>query len=220
MPAYTRGQYRENLVFVPINPVLMYGWKTVDLAARTGLSTTDLTTQLGHIDAVAAQAVVGAILVTGANSPKPARVVKRDRTAPINAVASTSTFMAFDKGAAATAAGWTISTPQKGVRLSANVPSARTVTAIAELSNGVNYAFPLNQADFTRVAATLGLQDAAAMSTTLERQRLVTGSKTKPGRCSIAEGTGTFSSYFSTDAETAVLAAGYNLDHPEFVEFA
>lgn len=220
MPAYTRGSVRDNLTFVKINPILMYGWKAPDLAAKLGIDAVELDTDLGHMDAPTAQAIPGAILITGANSPKPARVVKRDRTAPINQTASTSTYISFDRSAAATAAGWTLSGFARGVSLTANLPSNRSVTAIAELSNGLLYAFSLNQADFTLVKTPLGLKDASQVTSVNERRRLATGARTYPGKCSRAEGTGTLSTYFSTDAETTAVAAGFSILRPERIEFA
>lgn len=220
MPAYTRGSTRDILTFVKINPILMYGWKAPDLAAKLGIDALDLSTDLGHMDAVAAQAVVGSILITGANSPKPARVVKRDPTAPVNQTASTSTFISFDKAAAATAKGWTLSGFARGVRLTANLPGSRSITAIAELSNGLLYAYPMNQADFTLVATPLGLKDASTVTTINERRRLATGARTYPGKCSRVQGTGVLSTYFSTDAEATAIAAGFSIDRPEKIEFS
>ncbi|WOD37371.1 hypothetical protein [Nodosilinea sp. E11] len=219
MPEYTRGELRDVLTFVAINPILHYGFKTVDLAARTGISGADIKTQLGHMTAVEAAAVANRIMVTGANSPKPARVVKRDPTAPISQPASTSTFMAYNKLAAAAAGGWSLSKPGRGVRLTANVDGKRSVTAIAELSNGALYAFPLNRVDFDRVSTVLGLQAANQINTTIERQSLVTGSRTKPGRASIEDNGGVFATYYSTDAEAAAIAAGYNIERPEVIEY-
>lgn len=218
MPEYTRGSLRDQLTFVPLNAIFHYGWKTVDLAARTGISAADIKTQLGHMTAAEAEAVASRIMVTGANSPKPARVVKRDPTAPISQPQSTSTYCAFNKLAAAGTAGWSLSKPARGVRLTANVDGKRSVTAIAELSNGVLYAFPLNRVDFDLYSPTLGLQSAAQITTAAERNALVTGSRTKPGRCSIEAGGGVFATYFSTASETAAIAAGFNIEKPEFVE--
>ncbi|MBW4486097.1 MAG: hypothetical protein KME14_26540 [Tildeniella torsiva UHER 1998/13D] len=220
MPEYTRGSLRDVLTFVPVNPILHYGWKTVDLAARTGISSADIKAQLGHMTAAEAAAVANAILVTGANSPKPARVVKRDPTAPISQPSSTSTYVAYNKLAASAAGGWGLSKPARGVRLTANVDGKRSVTAIAELSNGGLYAFPLNRVDFDRVATVLGLQAAGQITTTTERNSLFTGTRTKPGRVSIEDGGGVFSTYYSTDAEAAAIAAGYNIEQPEYVEYA
>jgi hypothetical protein len=211
MPEYTRGSLRDVLTFVPLNTIFYYGWKTVDLAARTGISAADIKTQLGHMTALEADA--------GANSPKPARVVKRDPTAPISQPSSTSTFVAYNSLAAASAGGWSLAKAARGVRLTANVDGKRSVTAIAELSNGALYAFPLSRVDFDRAGATLGLQSAAQITTTLERAALVTGSRTKPGRCSIEDNGGVFSTYFATAAEEAAIAAGYNIDRSEFVEY-
>jgi hypothetical protein len=94
------------------------------------------------------------------------------------------------------------------------------VTAIAELSSGALYAFPLNRVDFDRVSTVLGLQSAAQITTVTERNSLVTGSRTKPGRCSIEDSGGVFATFYSTAAEAAAIAAGYNIERPEFVEYA
>jgi hypothetical protein len=219
MPEYTRGQLRDQLRFVPINPIFLYGWKTIDLAARTGITQQDLTTQLGHLTPVAAAAVANRIMVTGANSPKPARVVRRDPTAPVSQPSSTSTYVAYNSLAAATAAGWTLAGQGRGVKLTADVDGRRSVTAIAELSNGALYCFPMNRADFNLYGATLGLEDPATITTDAERRSLVTGSRTKPGRASIETGTGVFSSFYATDAQTAVLAAGFSIDTTERIEY-
>lgn len=220
MAEYLRGQYRDVLTFVPLNPLFHYGWKTKDLAAAVGVSSADLTTQLGHMTPVQASQVANSIMVLGANSPKPARVTKRDRTAPISQTASTSTFIAFNKMAQATAAGWTMSKGARGVRLTANVDGKRKITAIATLSNGLLYCFPLNRVDFDRVAETLGLQSAATITTTLERQKLATGCTTKPGRASIDNSGGTFSTFFSTASLATVVAAGYTIVSDEDIKFA
>lgn len=220
MSEFTRGALRDVLTFVSVNAKFHYGFKTVDLAARTGISSADIKTQLGHMTAAEATAVSGRIMVTGANSPKPARVVKRDATAPISQPASTSTFVAHNKLAAAAGGGWSLTKPGRGVRLTANVDGKRSVTAIAELSNGLLYAFPLNRVDFDRVATVLGLQSAAQITTLAERQSLVTGSRSKPGRASIEDSGGVFTTFYSTAAEAAAIAAGYNIEKPEFVEYA
>lgn len=220
MSEFTRGQFRDVLTFVPLNPIFHYGWKTKDLATAVGISTADLTTQLGHMTPTAAAGVANSIMVIGANSPKPARVVKRDRTAPITQVASTSTYVAYNKMAAATSAGWSMSKQGRGVRLTAATEGKRKVTAIAELSNGLLYAFPLDRVDFDRAGATLGLEAASSITTTAERQKLATGCSTKPGRCSIDNSGGTFSTFFATAALEAVVAAGYTVISDEVIVFA
>jgi hypothetical protein len=219
MSQFTRGQFRDNATFVLVNPVFCYGWKTVDLAARVGVSNADLVSQLGHMTPIVADGIANRVMVTGANSPKPGRVVKRDRTAPVSQVASTSTFLAYDKLAAATTAGWTLAKQSRRVALAPPVDGTRSMTAIAELSNGLLYAFPLNRADFDEFGAALGLQTALQINTTLERRKLATGSRTKPGKALIKNSGGEFSSFFATDAEETAIAAGFKIMKGEFIEF-
>lgn len=218
MPEYTRGQARNQLTFVPLNARLHYGWKTVDLAARTGVSAADIKTQLGHLTPTEASAIANRIMITGANSPKPARVVKRDLTAPISQPASTSTFIAFNKLATANAAGWSLASDARGVRLVANVDGKRSITAIAELTNGLLYAFSLNRVDFDRVSTALGLQSAGQITAT-ERQILVSGSRSKPGQAATEDSGGVFATFFSTASEDTAIAAGYNIIKREKVEY-
>jgi hypothetical protein len=219
MPNYTRGIKRENLTFVLINDVFAYGWKTKDLASSVGVSAADLTTQLGHMDAVAAAAIANVVMVTGANSPKPGRVVKRIANATTTQAGSVGTFIAFDKLAAANAAGWGLSQRGRGVRLTANVPGRRSVTAVAELSNGLLYAFPLNKEDFDLVAVDLGLQSATQISD-IEAKKLVSGSRSKPGVAAIDDDQGVLSTFFATGSREAALTAGFSIVKDEYVEYS
>lgn len=210
MPSYTRGVLREDLTFVAANQTLYYGWKSRDLASVPGISEGELGL-LGHYDMVGMSGISGALLVTGANSPKPPRVVKRNPNAAITAAGSVSTFCAYDALGAAMAQGWTLAKKGHGVRLTASTSLTRKVTAIATLSNGIKYAFPLDKADFTAFAADLGLESAEQMTTSLERRKLVTGCQQKPGTCAKRAGTGNFSSFYSTASKDAVVANGYNI---------
>lgn len=218
MPAYTRGQLRNRIRFVAINDKLLYGWKTKDLAAITGISENDLATQLGHLDATAAAAVVGGVMVTGANSPKPGRVTKKFPAAPTSQAASVGTFLAYDKMAAANAAGWSLTKRARGVSLTANVAGKRSVSAVAELSNGLLYVFPLNKDDFDLVAADLGLQSATQISAA-EAKLLVSGARSKPGVAAIEDATGALSTFFSTDSRETALAAGFSILSDEYAEY-
>lgn len=220
MPNYLRGENRDVLSFVLINALACYGWRTKNLSASLGISSGDLSTQLGHMTAVQADAIANRIMFTGANSPKPARATKIDRTAPTTQKGSTSTFIAYDKGAAATSAGWRLGKRQRGVSLSANTAGKRSITAIAELSNGILYAFPMNASDFASFGASLGLADASSITTSTERNKLVSGSKTKPGKARLEDSAGTFSSYFSTADESTAIAAGFNIVETELIEYA
>lgn len=210
MPSYTRGVFREDLTFVAVNPTLYYGWRSRDLASVTGVTEAELAL-LGHKDLAAMSGVGGALLVTGANSPKPPRVVKRNRAAAITSAGSVSTFCGYDALGSAMAEGWTLAKKGHGVRLTASTSLTRKVTAIATLSNGLKYAFPLDKADFTAFAADLGLEAAEQMTTSLERRKLVTGCQQKPGQCSKRAGTGNFSSFYSTASKDSVVANGYNI---------
>ncbi|HEY9657737.1 MAG TPA: hypothetical protein V6C65_04670 [Allocoleopsis sp.] len=193
MPAYTRGVQRDKLTYVRVNSALFYGFKTKDLAAVAGVSSTDLTTYLGH---VSAQAVTASdLLCLGANAPKPPRVTKRIANAGATAQGSVSTFCAYDKIGAATNNGWTLSKPGSFVGLSS---SGRTITAVVEITpNGVLYAFPMNAGDFQAYGAELGLKSAASITTESELRRLVRGaSLPKPGRAAKALPGGSISSFY------------------------
>lgn len=211
MSASTRGRKRDQTRFVNINDVFLYGWATVDLAAATGVSAADLSAQLGHLDATAASATSGAVLVLGANAPKPARAVKRIPSAPTTSPGSVSTFVAFNKKVAATTAGWTISGNPRGVRLRAAAAGKRSLTAVATLSNGLLYAFPMNSEDFALVGSSLGLEGAAQISS-VEAKKLASGmSSTRPGRAALEDSGGMLSSFYSTASRDTAAAAGFDI---------
>lgn len=218
MAASQRGQARNEITFVRINDILLYGWKTKDLSAISGVSASDLANQLGHLTAANAAAIANRIMVTGANSPKPARVTRRNPGAATSQQGSVSTFVAFDKMAAANAGGWSGAKRGRGVNLRANVPGVRTVTAVAELSNGLLYAYPLNKDDYDLVGDSLGLQSAAQISS-LEAKKLATGCRTKPGTAAIADNGGALSTFFSTDARDSAMTAGFSILQDEFIEY-
>lgn len=220
MSSYTRGRKRDVLTFVNINATLLYGWNAPDLAAAAGVSSADLNTQLGHLGATAAAAIATGIMVMGANAPKPARAVKKVAGAPTSSAGSISTYIAFDKRAAAATAGWSVRGSQRGVRLSAPVAGKRSQTAVAELSNGLLYAFPMNQEDFALVGSTLGLQAAAQISA-VEATKLATGMKqTRPGRASLEDSGGILTAFFSTSARDAAVAAGFSVVSEEVIQFS
>lgn len=220
MPAYTRGVERNVLTFVKVNPLFMYGWRAPDIASKLGITAAELVTELGHMTVAQASQVGGAVLVTGANSPKPMRVVKRDKTAPVTQAASTSTFISFDKTVAATNAGWVISNYGRGVGLVPEAAGNRSLTAVIELSNGALYCHSMNLADFTQVKEALGLETAASITTSTERQKLVVGSRTKPGRCEKALGAGNFSGFYAPGSEETAIAQGFTIKTKERIEYA
>lgn len=216
MPSYTRNVKRDNLVFVPCNTKIHYGFKTKDLSALGGVSSADVTA-LGHLSASAATAVAGAILVIGASAPKPPRVKKAISNAAAGAQKSVSTFCSKTGLGVALSAGWSL--VNQGVTVSLRAASAQSgsISAIATLSNGAKYVFPMNKADFDAYGAALGLESSTDITTTTERDSLVRGSSTpKPGKASkILDGGGTFSSFY-TDG-TNVATAGFNILNDELV---
>jgi hypothetical protein len=201
MPIYTRGKKRDNMVFVHANPVILWGYKTKDLAALSGISATDLATQLGHIKSETAQGLVGAILVVGANAPKPPRVTKKLTAGTTSSQRSVSTYCSTTTLSIALQNGWTMSKGNRGVILRAASLNRPSQTAVAKLSDGTLYAFPMNSADFKAYGTRLGLQDATTLKSDQERNSLVSGCRLpRPGKASLELSDGsTFSSFFSSN---------------------
>ncbi|UYD38980.1 hypothetical protein [Tolypothrix sp. PCC 7601] len=216
MPSYTRNVARDQLVFVACNTKILYGFKTKDLASLSGVSSSDLTA-LGHLTSSAAMGQSGKIYVVGASAPKPPRVNKKLSNAAVGTQKSISTYCAKTALGAALTAGWNISKNGHGVTLQAASASSGSLTAIATLSDGSKYCFPMNKADFDAHGAALGLEASTAITSTSEKDSLVRGSsKPKPGRVSKkTSGGGTFSSFFSTGTDVA--QAGYNITEEEIV---
>ncbi len=210
MPSYTRGKTRPTLVFVAINDLLVFGFKPKDISSLTGVSASDVTA-LGHqaVSAVAA----GKIRVIGSQAPKPPRVGKRLSGAAVGQQQSVSTYCSYTSISAAQAAGWNLIKGRRSVSLKASNASRPSLTAIATLSDGSLYCFPLNKADFDSYASELGLESATTVTTDTERKKLVSGSSTPyPGRASkLLAGSSTFSTFFSTSKQGDVSTAGYDI---------
>lgn len=203
MPSYTRGKKKENMAFVPANSVILYGFKVKDFASVSGISSSDLTTQLGHLTAAAAAVLSGKIMVVGANSPKPPRVSKKIPNAAAGTQRSVSTFCSVTTLSAALGAGWTLAKQKRSTLLRAASAGRNSLTAIATLSNGALYAFPLNTADFNTYGAKLGLESAATITTETEKAKLISGSRLpRPGRATLELEDGSdFTSFFSTGTD-------------------
>jgi hypothetical protein len=216
MPSYTRNKKRENMVFVAVNPVIRFGWKSKDLASISGISQSDLTNDLGH---TAQSSITGSglILVVGAQAPKPARVTKKLSNASVLQQQSVSTFCAHDKLATALGKGWNLSQNRRSVTLRASNASRGSLTAIATLSDGTFYCFPMNKADFEAYSAELGLDKSTKITNENERNKLVSGSsKPRPGRASKRLDDGSsFSSFYSTGTDVA--AADYDILSEEVI---
>lgn len=212
MPNYTRAQYRDQIRFVllfsaPLN--IYYNWSAKDLANLSGVSQGDLNTQLGHLETVAPNSVV----VVGATSPKPPTVKKTLLRNPnANQQGSVSTFCAPGNLNVALVNGWKLA---KARRNSKAKKTARTVTALATISNEMIYASPMNAADHASYANELGLIDPATITGTNERNVIVTGaSRPIAGHAfKVLPNGSTVSSYFSHDAD--ILASNWVEDSPE-----
>jgi hypothetical protein len=213
MSTYTRGKKRDVLTYVSVYTGLLYGFKTKDLSAIAGISSGDLQTQLGHLlgDFVVPP---GSIRVIGANSPKPARVVKRISNAGAGAQQSVSTFCSSLTLTSAMAGGWNVAKQRRGVSLRPETSSKNSLTAIATLSDGSLYCFSMNKADYTTYSAALGLQNATSLGSisSIERGKLVAGTTIpKPGKAvTEVSGGGTFSSFYSTASKDDLATAGFS----------
>lgn len=214
MSKFNRGKLRDELRFVNINGIIYYGFKAKDASAIPGISTTDLTA-LGQTAAANIADSNTKILVFSPQSPKP-RSYKKNLNNPAGQQQSFTSFCSHTAYGTALAAGFTPVAPEKKVRLRAN-PSRRgtKITAIAELSNGLLYCWPMDATDFADVAAELGLKNAAQITTQAEKNRLCVapGAGCRPGRASKELASGTISSFFSFGANIA--AGGWNLDEEE-----
>lgn len=217
MPAYTRGQKRDTMIFVAVNTSIRFGWKSKDLSAVTGITSTDIT-NLGH-QKQSALTGTGLILVVGAQSPKPARVTRKLSGASVGQQQSVNTYCAHDKLAAALGAGWNLAKPSRGVTIRGASADRAGLTAIATLSDGSKYCFPMNKTDFDSYKTPLGLETAATITTATERAKLVSGcSKPRPGKAALQlAGGSTFSSFFSTAKMGDLLGAGYDVLAEEVV---
>lgn len=202
-----------------INDVFAYGWNSADISQVTGVSAADLTTGLGHMTAAQAGAVAGAVLVTGANAPKPMRVTRKLANAPVGRRASLSTWCGYDKLASAIAIGFSLSKPARPISLGAEAGS-RTVPGVVTLSNGLKYVQPIERAltqDAT-LMADLGIELDAGI-TAADRKKLARGTRSKPGMVQVGLGNGLSASLpFSTDQLTQAEAAG-RITRLEFAEF-
>lgn len=216
MPSYTRGKKRENLIFVLVNDLMYFGFKPKDISSLTGVSSSDIIA-LGHVQPSAVAA--GKIRVIGAQAPKPPRVTKKLSGATVGQQKTVSTYCAYPNIGLAQAAGWNLTKGRRGVSLRASNASRSSLTAIATLSDGSLYCFPMNKADFEAYGAELGLDSSTKVTSDAERNKLVSGSSTPyPGRAAklLTDGS-TFSSFFTTSKQGDASEAGYDIVSEEKV---
>lgn len=209
MSSYTRGKKRPNTVFVIVNDLMYFGFKPKDLASLPGIAAADITA-LGHVQPNAVAA--GKIKIIGASAPNPPRVMKKTG-ATAGQQQSVSTFCGYNNIGLAQAAGWTLTKSRTGVALRSQTSPRQSLTAIAELSDGSLYCFPMNKADFESYGAALGLKNSTTITSDAERNKLVSGASIPyPGRAALLlAGGSTFSSFFSTASQGSVAEAGYDI---------
>ena len=217
MPGYSRGVERDQLVAVNVlDPArnVYYAFKTKDFAALPNVGTADIAA-LGHLDLISLPN--GSLFFLRAQSPKPPRarkVIVRNPT--VNQQGSISTYYGYGREQQVLGQGWDLSTAAKAVNLRV---SNRSITAIATISNGAYYAFPLNRDDFNTYGQILGLLSPTQITSDTDRSRLVSGSsRPKPGKASKDLGNGsTFSSFFSHDAVDQIAAENFSIISSEAI---
>ena len=215
MPGYTSGVRRDETLYVQVfagQPVY-YGFVTKDFQALNGFSALD-TVALGHLQPNALPS--GSLRFLRAQAPKPPRARKViNPNAGADVQQSISTFVGVENQLSAEAQQWKITKRGRGVSLG----QGRSVSAIAEVSTGAYYVFPLNRTDYNNYRTVLGLVDPGTLNTDVERSKLVRGSsRPRPGRASIArQGGGTFTSFFSTSQTGDLLAAQWSILDQEYV---
>lgn len=216
MPSYTRGIKRDVIAFVQLGATaaIYYGFSQKDFSKVTGAADVDFTV-LGQI----IDPPTGAIKMLRASTPKPARVKRViDNNPGVAKQGSISTFCATPNIATALAAGWKLISGVKSTSIS---QTARTTTALAELSDGSFYAFPMNTADFEAYKEKLGLKAPKDLNITTEAERLavIRGSSfPRPGKASKILDTGAeISSFYATEAENIARADGWSILSSEVV---
>ncbi|MBW4479682.1 MAG: hypothetical protein KME54_23255 [Tolypothrix brevis GSE-NOS-MK-07-07A] len=218
MPPYTRGKLRDKLTYVLVTNNAYFIFKTKDLSTFPGISESDITA-IGHKTAEAVASDTTKIRIVGASAPQPPRVTKRLSNAAVGTQQSVSTFCGYVSLSSAQTAGWKITKSRRSVLLRAASALSGSQTAIAALSDGSLYCFPMNKADFDAYGATLQLKSAATEQSATEVSKLVSGSSIpRPGRATtkIASGS-SFSSFYSTEALGDLGAAGFSVLSEELV---
>ncbi|AFY43665.1 hypothetical protein [Nostoc sp. PCC 7107] len=210
MPAYTRNKKRADLVFVPVNQYLYFGFKPKDLTSFPGVSSEDITA-LGHI--LTSAIPEGGLRIIGANAPQPPRVTKKIANATVSQQRTISTFCGHDKLLTAQAKGWNLTKGKLSISLKPANANRSSLTAIAILSNSIHYCFPMNKADFDNYGVALGLKSPAQITSTVDQLKFVSGSTSpKPGKASkkLEDGS-TFTSFYSDAKESDLTGDGWNI---------
>ena len=215
MPQYTRGRRRDTYTLIPLssNTSVFYAFYRKDYSGIPGVSSNDFLS-LGHV--VGAEPPAGSLIFLRAQAPKPARVKKIiNANADATQQISISTFCAFNSLDTAQRDNWRIVKRPSGVTLK----NGRSITAIAELSNGALYAFPLNAQDYNENRQILGFKQLNEINSASERARLVSGSsRPRPGKAKKPKvGGGENSTFFSTANEDQLRQDGWSIEELEYI---
>jgi len=210
MSKFNRGKLRDQLLFVGLNDLLYYGFKSKDASAIPGVSSADLIA-LGQTAAANIADNSTKILVFSPHSPKPPRYRKTLGNAA-GQQQSFSSFCGHQARGTALAAGFT-PVPRSGRKVSLRAtpgPKGTMISAVAEMENGALYVWPMDSADFGEVGSELGLKSAASITTDAEKKKLIVapGAGMKPGRAQKQLANGTISSFYSFGANVA--ASGWS----------
>lgn len=210
MPFSARGKTKENLVFVAINDFLYFGFKSKNLSSLPGISASDISA-LGHLQISGVSD--GKIRILGASAPKPPKVSKKIENATPGQQQSVSTYCGYDSLIDAEVVGWRLIKGRQLVALKAVNDFRGSLTAIAKLTDGSLYCFPMNRDDFASYGLELGLKSALDITTESQRKQLVSGASIPyPGRASkILSVKSRFSSFFSSANQTDIAALGYDI---------
>lgn len=215
MPEYTRGRRRDTYTLVRLtnNPSTFYAFYRKDYSGIQGIANNSFA-PLGHTTNVSVPP--GSYIFLRAQAPKPARVKRfLNRDAGPNEQIAISTFCSPLSINSAQNAGWRLTKPPRSVVLR----NARSVTAIAELSTGALYCFPLNSTDYDAWRVELGLTNFSGINSATERALLVSGSSIpRPGKVERPNGRGGKQTTFvATGSEDAAERAGWTVVTREFV---
>ena len=216
MPASTLGKKRDKPTIVKATANIYYAFNTRDLAALPGVAAADLAA-LGHL--AQGSTTAGAIVVQGANAPRPARFRKRLSGTPENPITQESV-TTFGDGTNATAInaagalGWRLVKPPTEVGMGTTTKGKNVAI---KLSNGAYAIRNVPTAFATNENATLLGWDLTLSDATIAKA--VRGAKNmKPATVRKAlPGGGVVTLPCKKTKLSDAYGAGYTKGNPEFI---
>lgn len=182
MPSVLLGKSKDELHFVSVTSRLMYGFKSRDLSSIPGITADDLTA-LGH-SINPTTFISGQIYIYGANAPKPARMSKKT-SGGANVPKTVTTFCAYNTIPTAMAKKWSMTKKPRGISTKAASGPGKEQTGVVNVNGGL-YCFSCDRATLATYGADLGIADASAISSQIERERAYRGASwPRPGTASL-----------------------------------